>query len=154
MSVLIQGDQIRSIALGIKVTGGAKTLPATTTGSIFTVTGGRVLVTSLTGVVTTACGATATNLRIVATPSGSGSVNDLSGDVAVTSLGLGGLISITGLAADAAVKSTGGGVSGLRNPITVAAGAIGAKTDATDTGAITWTLTYVPIDNGATVTAA
>jgi hypothetical protein len=154
MSVIVQGDQLRTINFGVKVTGGAKTLPATATGAIFNVTGGRVLITSLVGVVTTATGATATNLRFVATPSGSGSVNDLSGDVAVASIALGGLIGITGLAADAAVKSTGGGVSGQRNPIIVAAGAVGVKTDATNTGALTWTCTYVPLDNGASVTAA
>jgi hypothetical protein len=154
MSVIVQGDQLRTINFGVKVTGGAKTLPATATGSIFTVTVGRVLVTNITGVVTTAIGATATNAKLVATPSGSGAVNDLSAVVAVTSLGLGGLLSPTGLAGDALVKSTGGGISGLRNPIVVTPGAIGVNTDATDTGAVTWTLTYVPLDNGATVVAA
>lgn len=154
MSVLIQGNQLRTINFGQKVTGAAKTLPATATGSIFTVTVGRVLVTGIYGVVTTAIGATATNAKLVATPSGNGAVNDLSGTVAVTSLALGGILSPTGLAGDALVKSTGGGASGLRNPIVVAPGAIGVNTDATDTGAVTWTLTYVPLDDGATVVAA
>lgn len=140
--------------LGTKVTGGAKTLPATATGAIFNVTGGRVLVTSITGVVTTAIQNQACNTKLVATPSGNGSVNDLSAVVDVANLGLGGLLSPTGLAGDALVKSTGGGVSGLRNPVVVAAGAIGVNTAATNTGAVTWTLTYVPLDDGATVTAA
>lgn len=154
MSVLIQADQLRTINYGTKVTGGAKTLPATATGSIFTVTGGRVLVTSITGVVTTAIQAQANNVKLVATPSGNGAVNDLSGVVDVNALALGGLLAPTGLAGDVLVKSTGGGVSGLRNPIVVAPGAIGVNTSATNTGAVTWTLTYVALDNGASVAAA
>src|SRR4030095_40368 len=98
MSVLIQADQLRTINFGTKVTGGAKTLPASTTGAIFTVTGGRGLVTNLTGVVPTAIQAQACATKLVATPSGAGSVNDLSGTVDVNALGLGGLLSPTGLA--------------------------------------------------------
>jgi hypothetical protein len=154
VSVILQGDQLRTINFGVKVTGGAKTLPATTTGSIFTVTGGRVLVTNITGVVTTAIQAQANATKLVATPSGNGAVNDLSTTVDVNGLALGGLLSPTGLAGDALVKSTGGGISGLRNPIIVTPGAIGVNTAATNTGAVTWTLTYVPLDNGATVVAA
>jgi len=152
MSVLVQGDQLRTINFGNKVTGGAKTLPATTTGAIFTVAGGRVLVTSITGVVTTAIQAQANAVKLVATPT-VGTVNDLSTTVDVNALALGGLLSPTGLAGDALVKSTGGGISGLRNPIVVAAGSIGVNTAATNTGAVTWTVTYVPLDNGATVVA-
>lgn len=154
MSVIIQADQLRTINFGTKVTGGAKTLPATATGSIFTVTGGRVLVTGITGVVTTAIQAQANNVKLVATPSGNGAVNDLSGVVDVNGLALGGLLAPTGLAGDVLVKSTGGGVSGLRNPIVVTPGAIGVNTSATNTGAVTWTLTYVALDNGASVAAA
>lgn len=154
MSVIVQADQLRAITVGTKVTGGAKTLPATATGSIFNVIGGRVLVTSIVGVVTTAIQNQANNTKLVATPSGNGAVNDLTGVVDVANLALGGLLSPTGLAGDALVKSTGGGVSGLRNPIIVTPGAIGVNTAATNTGAITWTLTYVALDNGASVTAA
>lgn len=152
MSVIIQADQLRTINFGTKVTGGAKTLPATTTGALFTVSGGRVMVTSITGVVTTAVQAQANAVKLVATPT-VGAVNDLSTTVDVNGLALGGLLAPTGLAGDALVKSTGGGVSGLRNPIVVAVGVIGLNTAATNTGAVTWTLTYVALDNGATVVA-
>lgn len=152
MSVIIQADQLRTINFGTKVTGGAKTLPATTTGALFTVSGGRVMVTSITGVVTTAVQAQANAVKLVATPT-VGAVNDLSTTVDVNGLALGGLLAPTGLAGDALVKSTGGGVSGLRNPIVVATGVIGLNTAATNTGAVTWTLTYVALDNGATVVA-
>src|SRR5258705_7614078 len=154
MSIIVQADQLRALLAGTKVTGGAKTLPATATGSIFNVIGGRVLVTSITGVVTTAVQAQANAVKLVATPSGNGAVNDLSTTVDINGLALGGLLSPTGLAGDALVKSTGGGVSGLRTPIVGTPGAIGLNTAAPNTGAVTWTLTYVVLDNGASVTAA
>lgn len=154
MSVLIQGDQLRTLLLGTKVDRATAALPQTATGSLFTVAGGRVLITSLVGRVTTSIQAQANAIKLVATPSGSGSVNDLSATVESNGLAVGGLLGITGLAGDAMVKSTGGGVSNLRNPVVVAPGAIGLNTAASNTGSVEWSLTYIPLDNGATVTAA
>ncbi|WP_405531508.1 hypothetical protein OG592_27015 [Streptomyces avidinii] len=154
MSVLIQGAQLRMIGLGTKVDKATAALPASTTGSLFTVTGGRVMVTSIVGRVTTGIQAQANAIKLVATPSGSGAVNDLSGTVESNGLAAGGLLSITGLAGDAMVKSTGGGISTLRNPVVVAAGAIGLNTAATNTGNVEWSLTYIPLDDGASVAAA
>jgi hypothetical protein len=154
MSVIVQGDQLRTINFGVRVANASpKTLPASTTGTLFTVAGGRVLVTSIVGVVTTAIQAQANAIKLVATPT-VGSVNDLSGTVESSAAAVGSQFSPLGLAGDALVKSTGGGVSGLRNPLIVAAGTIGLNAAATNTGAIQWTLTYVPLDNGASVTAA
>lgn len=154
MSVIIQGSQLRQVLLGTKVDRTAGALPQTATGALFTVTGGRVLVTSIVGEVTTSVQAQANAVKVVATPTGNGAVNDLSGTVDINGLAAGGLLSLTGLAGDAAVKSTGGGVSTLRNPIIVAAGAIGLNTAASNTGAMKWSLTYIPLDDGASVTAA
>ncbi|MGW0587453.1 hypothetical protein [Streptosporangium sp. NPDC002607] len=154
MSTMIQGDQLRAVMLGTKVDRAAANLPQTATGALFTVTGGRVLVTSIVGRVTTGIQAQANAIKLVATPSGSGAVNDLSATVESNGLAVGGLLGITGLAADAMVKSTGGGVSNLRNPIVVAAGAIGLNAAASNTGQVEWSLTYIPLDNGATVVAA
>lgn len=153
MSVIISGDQIRAILFGTRVARDTATLPATATGSLFTVTGGRVLITSIVGEVTTAIQAQANAVKLVATPT-TGTVNDLSGTVDINALAVGGLLGATGLAGDALVKSTGGGVSNLRNPIVVAIGAIGLNTAATNTGSVKWVLTYVALDNGAAVAAA
>lgn len=154
MSVIIQGNQQRMIGLGTKVDRTTGTLPATATGALFNVTGGRVLITSVIGEVTTSIQAQANAIKLVATPSGSGTVNDLSGTVESNGLAAGGLLTITGLAADAMVKSTGGGISNLRNNVVVAVGAIGLNTAATNTGSVKWSITYVPLDDGATVAAA
>jgi hypothetical protein len=153
MSVLIQGSQIRQIGLGTRVERATSGLPASTTAALFTVAGGKVLITSIVGTVTTAVQAQATTYKLRATPT-VGAVNDLSGTVDLNAAAAGALIGITGLAGDAAVLSTGGGVSNLRNPIVVNTGTIGATTVATSTGAIQWTLTYVPVDDGASVVAA
>lgn len=139
--------------LGTTVTRATANLPQTATGAIFNVTGGRVAVTAIIGIVTTTVQTQANNTKLVATPT-TGSVNDLSGVVDISALAAGGMLSPTGLAGDALVKSTGGGVSGQRNPIIVAPGAIGLNTAASSTGQIRWILLYVPLETGATVTAA
>lgn len=153
MTVLISGDQLRTLLFGNKVDRATATLPQTTTGSLFTVAGGRVLLTGIVGEVTVAVQNQANNTKLVATPT-VGAVNDLSGTVDIANLAVGGLLGATGLAGDALVKSTGGGVSNLRNPIIVAIGAIGLSCAASNTGSVKWSLTYVPLDNGASVVAA
>jgi hypothetical protein len=153
MSVLISGDQLRTIDLGIKVDRAAANLPQTATGALFTVAGGRVIVTSIIGTVTTVIQAQANAVKLRATPT-TGSVNDLSGTVDINGAAVGSLLSATGLAGDALVLSTGGGISTVRNRIVVAIGTIGLNTAASNTGQVSWSLTYVPFDNGATVTAA
>lgn len=153
MSVIIQSDQLRTVVVGTKVDRATANIPQTATGTLFTVSGGRILVTSILGEVTTAIQAQANAIKLRATPT-TGSVNDLSGTVDINGAAVGSLLGATGLAADALVLSTGGGVSNLRNPIIVAIGNIGLNTAASSTGQIKWSLTYVPYDNGATVVAA
>lgn len=138
---------------GLRVPRATATLPQTATGTLFTVSGGLVLVTNFFGVVTTGIQAQANAVKLVATPT-TGAVNDLSATVDVNGLAAGGLISITGLAGDVAVKSTGGGISSLRNPVAVNIGNIGLNTAASNTGSVRWVLTYVPLEDGALVVAA
>lgn len=153
MSVLMSGNQLRQILLGIKVDRAAAGLPQTATGALFTVTGGKVMVTSLIGTVTTAVQAQANAVKLRATPT-VGAVNDLSGTVDINAAAVGSLLAATGLAGDALVLSTGGGISNLRNPVIVNTGTIGLNTAASSTGQVAWTLTYVALDDGASVAAA
>ena len=152
---------------GALVTGGPKTLPASTTGHIFTVSGGRVVVTSLTGVITTVIQSQATTLSVGNTPTGGSASTasfcatlDLNGKVAGVSLAVpqakasammssgadGTLLWNTTSGAQGVAVASGGLLLGP-------AGTIDVTTVATSTGAITWTVTYVPYDAGATVTA-
>lgn len=70
MSVFPRPAELFDAWYGLPVTGGARTLPATATGHLFTVAGGRVLVTAVIGSVTTAIQAQACTLSIGNTPSG------------------------------------------------------------------------------------
>jgi hypothetical protein len=155
-----QAAQLFASAYGALVTGGSKTLPASTTGHVFTVAGGRVIITSLTGVVTTAIQNQTCTLSVGNTPTG--------GSAGTTSIATASSVANAALATDLAVPgfSSGspqalvvGGVQQLGVVLDqggiclVPAGTIDVTTSATNTGAITWSVTYVPFDAGATVTA-
>jgi len=153
MTAMIQGDQVRSVVFGQRVEKTALAITGISTKPLFLITGGPILITSFVGVVTTIFQAQANAAKIVATPT-VGTVNDLSGTVETNGAIVGALFGLTGLAADAMVLSTGGGVSNLRNPIVVNTGTIGLNTAASSTGAARWILTYVPLDLGAAAVAA
>lgn len=161
MSVMIQSDQLRTLLLGNKIDRATATLPQTATGSIFTVAGGRVVVTSIVGEVTVALGATATSLNLVHTPT-VGTVGDLCAATVCTSDSVGTLYSITGVPADLmSAEKIGGTVvpvdynTGLPlRMLVLPIGAIGLKASASDTGSVKWSITYVAYDNGASVVAA
>jgi hypothetical protein len=161
MSVMIQSDQLRTLVLGNKIDRAAATLPQTATGSLFTVAGGRIVLTSIIGEVTVALGATATSLNLVHTPT-VGTVGDLCAATVCTSDSVGTLYSITGVPADLmSAEKIGGTVvpvdynTGLPlRMLILPIGAIGLKSTAGDTGSVKWSVTYVPYDNGASVVAA
>lgn len=152
MTVVNDAIAFLKSAFGQRVTRATAALPQTATGDLFTVAGGMVVVTSIVGVVTTGIQAQPNAVKLVATPT-TGAVNDLSATVDVNGLAAGGLLAATGLAGDALVKSTGGGISNVRNPIVVAPGKIQLNTAASNTGSVRWVLTYVPLEDGATITA-
>lgn len=163
-----QAAQLFAAAYGAVVTGGAKTLPASTSGDIFTVSGGRVIITSLTGTVSTVIQAQATTLSVGNKPTGGASATatlcataDLNGKPVGTSVAVPAAkaSALIVSAADGTLvwngASGGQGVSLASGGLAlVPAGSIQVTTVATSTGAITWTVTWVPYDAGATVVAA
>lgn len=152
---------------GAVVTGGAKTLPASTTGHIFSVNNGRVIVTTLTGVVSTAIQAQATTLSVGNTPTGgSASTASFCATLDLTGKTVGTSLAVPQAKASALLSSGADGTllwnttSGAQGvPVVsgglllVPAGTIDVTTVATSTGAITWTVTYVAYDPGASITA-
>jgi hypothetical protein len=158
MSVLIQGDQIRAITLGILVSKATGTVANGTT-SLFTIAGGRVLITSLVGRVTTAIGATTSNAKLVYNPTAAGTSFDMCTAVDIASDAVEQTYYITGSVASTGALLVGGAV-GQANPIfedgyLVQAGAIEQNLSADPVGgAITWSVTYVPYDVGASLVAA
>ena len=142
--------------LGVRVDRATATLPQTATGSIFTVSGGRIILTGIIGQVTTALGATATSMNLVHTPT-VGTVADITGPAVVTSDEVGTLYGISGLITDSFSNNlppTSALASLPARPLLLAVGNIGLKTDANDTGSVKWHLTYWPFDVGASVAAA
>lgn len=156
MANFVQGYQLRTLVYGVQVTKATQALPQTATSTLFTVSGGAVLVQAIVGQVTTATGATATNLSLGTVPTiGSSNSASLASATAITSLEAGTWLSVQ------ATSSKGGGalLAGTNAgttlypsvPFIVAAGTITWTTSASDTGAISWYLDYVPLDTGASV---
>ncbi|MFJ6667418.1 hypothetical protein [Streptomyces sp. NPDC091383] len=155
MATGIPGIQLRRLLFGHKVDRATATLPQTATGSIFTVSGGRVLVTGLLGEVTTAIGGTATTLTVVSTPT-TGTATTLASATAITSKEVGAQCTLPLTSGSALVVVNGGGGGQLPGHAgyVVPVGNLQITTSASTTGSIKWSLTYVPLDDGASVTAA
>lgn len=162
-----QAAQLFAAAFGALVTGGAKTLPATTTGHLFTVAGGRVIVTSITGTVSTVVQAQACTVSIGNTPSGGSAATTsiTSASASVSGLAVGASFGVPAFssgspaalaftAASGVLPSADLGVRvDLGGICLVPAGTIDWTTSATNTGAVAWSITYIPYDAGASVTA-
>lgn len=162
-----QAAQAFATSYGTVATGAAKTLPASTTGHLFTVSGGRVLVTGITGVVSTAVQAQACTISIGNTPTGGSAAvasiasasSSVSGATVGTSFGVGAFSS--GSPAALVVTGASGVLAGANIGFSLDDGGIGLvppgtidwTTSATNTGAVTWSVSYVPYDASASVVA-
>lgn len=128
---------------GVLVTGGPI--------SLLTITGGRVRILDLFGVVTTVIGAVATSIRLDANPT-VGADTPLCAVGVITLAPVGSLVSLTGVVADAltVVLATQGAVRGMTVPLILNPGtldevvAIGGTT-----GDLTWYITWEPVEDGA-----
>lgn len=167
MSVVPKPAELFAAYYGALVTGGAKTLPASTSGDIFQVSGGRVIITSLTGVVSTVIQAQSTTLSVGNKPTGGSSATatlcataDLNGKAVGTSLavpaakasalivsGADGTVVWNGASGGQGIPFASGGLA------LIPAGTIQVTTIVTSTGAITWSVSWLPYDTGAVVTA-
>jgi hypothetical protein len=159
MSVNATPLQLRQAHFGAYAFEPAKTIPQTTFSNIFTVTGGHIMVTGLIGTVTTAIGGTATTLSVGVTPSGGSlAATALCTATAITSLAVGAVVALPAVVTNALIV---GGASGvlvapgvpiLNGGIAIVSpGVISISTSASTTGAMSWALSYVPIDIGAAV---
>jgi len=158
MTVSISGASVRAIADGILVAKAANTSPLVTgsTVNLFTISGGRILLVSLVGEVTTVIQAQTTVVQFISTPT-TGSVINLSGNTTdLTGLEVGGRITLGNPpAAGTQVVKTNAGYTNLTNQRTVVPiGTIGVTYGAASTGAIKYELVYIPYDAAATVAAA
>lgn len=150
MSILIPGTGLRTWQFGLKVEKSTGTLAATTI-SLFTVSD-LVLVTSITGVVTTAI-TVANSYKLQHNPT-VGTTADLCAatDIGTTDTPAGSLLSFQGLAGDSIIQGPGR-IATLKQPVVLSAGVIESVSAGTD-GVINWIVTYVPLADSATIVAA
>lgn len=156
MSVLIQGDQVRAVTLGIKV---EKSSGATISGStpLFTVSG-LVLVRAIVGYVTTAFDGTTTSISLTHDPT-IGSAVDIAAATVVTSDVVGTVYSYVGAVPTTLLVSAGTAVPGTAyapkpSEAFFAPGVINQVGTAADAGTVLWRCLYVPVSDGASVVAA
>lgn len=156
MSYIPNPMGVRVALLGLKVERATAALPQSALGNIFTVSGGRVAITSVVGEVTTVLGAGANSLTIGYAPTVG------VGDAAV--LGAGAASLATAAVGTHIGANPGGDVfvdlatqAGVALPnaaLLVDPGSVTITTAGSVTGSVKWTLTYIPYDDAATVVAA
>ncbi len=156
MSNIVQGPQLRLLNFGQKITKTGLALPSTATGTLFTVAGGSILVTNLLGLVTTAVGGTATTLALGTAPTtGTLDTDGIATATAITSSEAGVWVTpvaSAGLGGALAVGSLGGSSPFVTTQFAVAPGTITWTTSANAGGGVfSWYLTYLPLDDGASV---
>lgn len=156
MTTIISNSSVRLIEAGILVSRATNTLPATATGNIFVVSGGRILVRGLVGEVTTAVQNQACTLAIGTAPTvGTGSTTALGTASSIINAPIGTHVSANPGGAASTDLSTQAGVLIGGSALFVAnIGNITITTSATNTGSLKWDLLYVPLDIGAQVVAA
>lgn len=158
MTTIIDGDQVRALTLGIYVQKSTGVLANGAT-TLFTVTGGRVLLTSLVGRVTTVIGSTTSNAKLVYNPTAAGTSFDMCTAVDIATDAVEQTYYITGNVASTGALLVGGAV-GQANPVfedgyLIQAGTIEQNLSADPVGGvILWSVTYVPYDANASLVAA
>ena len=145
--------RIADVNRGIRVDKAATAIAGISTKSLFTVSGGNCLIIGLIGEVTTVVQTQANNTKYISTPT-VGSAQDLCAVVDNTAHEVGGLLTITGVFATAAVKGNAGAGVMMTTPVCVAPGTIGLNTAADNTGAYKFSIWYIPLEDGAYITAA
>lgn len=145
--------QVGKAVFGARVDRATATLPQTTASALFTVAGGKVAVLGIVGEVTTEIQNQANNTKIVSNPT-TGSDVDLCAVLNIAADEVGCLYGITGTFATAMVGANAGAGVMCAQPVVVPAGTIDLNCAASNTGAVKWSLWYIPLDAGATVTAA
>lgn len=156
MTVIIQGNQLRQVNLGTRVSKATGTLTSATLG-LFTVAGGECLITAMYGLVTTSITVANTYYLQMHPTAGQTAQLCTSLDIGTTDTTAGGLLTFGLATASVPPKlmspSTAAGGYGQALSTVVTTGTIEHVSAGTD-GAITWVLTYVPLTDGATIVAA
>lgn len=150
MTSMISGKSLRDIGFGVRVDKATAALPQTTTGTLFTVSGGRIILTSIVGEVTTIIQTQANATKLISTPT-TGTAVDMCATLDITADEVGCLYGITGLQSDALI-GLNAGLTRLPSQLQVIPiGTIKLSCAASNTGSVKWSMTYIPLDVGASV---
>ncbi len=144
---------IADVLLGVRVDRATATLPQTTASALFNIVGGRVAVTGILGEVTVAIQNQACNTKLTANPTTGTSV-DLCAVLSIANDEVGCLYGITGTVGDAMLGVNAGYAPMPSRACVVNVGTIDLDTAASNSGSVKWSIWYVPLDDGAYVTAA
>jgi len=148
----ISGQKIRINHYGITVARAAGNLAQTGNLTLFNIAGGRIILTGFIGAVTTVIQAQADAIKFTSVSSVGSIATDLCATVDVNGAAVGNILGITGTPANAAVLGSSVPVPSPRLVLPV--GLIRMNAAASNTGQMSFVLTYIPLDDGATVTAA
>jgi hypothetical protein len=144
---------VSAITQGMRVDKAAISVAAASTKSLFNVVGGNCIILGLIGESTTGQAAGANNAKYISTPT-VGTAQDLCAVVDITGHEAGGLFTITGVFATAAVKGMAGAGVVQTNPVVVAPGVIGFNTAGNTVGSYKFSVWYIPAEDGAYIEAA
>ncbi len=153
-SALSAGTVAQEMRFGKKLDRNTAALPASTTDILFTITGGRVAITSIIGEVTTVIQTQANATKLQFDPTDAGATQDLCATTDITADAVGTMYSITGTPATALQDALNFLSSNkvLAQPLILKPGDILLNCAATNTGNVKWTIMYIPLDSGATIT--
>jgi hypothetical protein len=161
MSTLIQGSQLRVIEYGNRAVRTAQALPQTATGTLFTVTGGLVIIKQLLGIVTTVIQSTDPVLSLGMAPTvGTAQTSGIAATEPLSSAEVGTPVSLADASVVAGTPDTytpgklmvgikAGSIMALHKPFIVPAGTITWTTTASKTGAMRWICQWLPLEDGA-----
>lgn len=152
MSVILRGAG----SWGRVVSRATAALPQSAASALFTVSGGRVIVTSVIGEVTTVIQTQADATKLTFDPSDAGATQDLCATTDITADAVGTMYSITGTPGTALQDALNFLPSNklLAEPLVLKPGSVLLDCAASNTGSVKWSLTYWPLDSGAAVVAA
>jgi len=142
---VFKGIAARRNILGARVSKATAALPQGTVDPLFTILGGRVLLTGLVGEVTTAIQSAAANIKIQSNPT-TGTTVDIAADLNATSDEIGCMYGITGAFGDAVVGTNAGATVLLSHPVVLDIGTLDLECGESVTGNIKWIATYMPWD--------
>ena len=148
-------DIFTTMRLGFRASKASATLPASTTQNIFTISGGRILVTVLVGEITTVVQAQACTLKVTSVPT-TGTLTDVTATLDINAFEAGAILVAEGDGTALIGTATGSGLAPALNalPFILPIGTLRIATSATNTGATKWDIFYLPLDVGAAVVSA